>query len=356
MSESRDKAIDRRAFLRQGAAHGAAAAAVIGTAATPATPQEKTTKPIRVGAIGLGPRGRWHITNLLRNHPDVAITALCDIQQDRLKMASDMVQQARGTAPVGYSKDEYDYRNMCERDDIDAILIATPSYWLGRMTVDALQAGKHAALEVNGAQTEEECWGMVQEKEKSGKHVMFLENCCYGKDVMMVYRMARQGVFGEPYYAEGSYLHDCRPQFFDSSGKITWRGELWRDSYGSAYPQHGLGANCKWLEINDGDRLLYCQTMMTSPREARLRAAAQFGPDSAPAKVAFQTGDFVTSLIYTLVGFFGNSMASIVHGRLKPEARAKDWHRVPSLARQASMGCSVRHAPALCGVEGRIRA
>lgn len=299
MSDNSSKSLDRREFLRRGAAN-AGAAAVLGTASSPA--QDKPSNPIRVGVIGVGGRGRWHITNLLTNHPDVTVTAIGDIKEDRLKMAIGIVKQARGTTPAGYSKNEYDYRNLCARDDVDAVLIATPSYWLGRMTVDALKAGKHAAHEVNGAQTEEECWDMVKEKEKSGKRVMFLENCCYGNETMMIYNMVKQGVFGEPYYAEGSYVHDCRFLFFDAGGKLTWRGELWRDSYGSVYPQHGLGSNCKWLEINDGDRLESCQTMMTAPREAHLRALAQFGPESEPAKVAFRTGDFVTSLISTAKG------------------------------------------------------
>jgi len=301
MGNATGRQVDRREFLQGGAA-GLGAAAVLGAAPARAPAQAPPAKPIRVGVIGVGPRGRWHITNLLKNHPDVTIPAICDIQEDRLKMAVEMVKKARGSTPVGYAKGEYDYRNLCQRDDVDAVLIAAPVQWLGRMTIDALKAGKHAAHEVTGAQTEEECWAMVKEKEKSGKHVMFLENCCYGNDTMMIYNMVRQGVFGEPYYAEGSYVHDCRSMFFDSSGKITWRGELWRDSYGSAYPQHGLGSNCKWLEINDGDRLESCQTMMTSPREAHLHAAGRFGPDSPPAKVAFKTGDFVTSLISTAKG------------------------------------------------------
>ena len=300
MSDHAGRRTNRRQFLRENAV-GGVAAAMLGAAASGAQPQPPA-KQIRVGVIGVGPRGQWHITNLLANHPDVTIPAICDIQEDRLKMAIETVKKARGTAPVGYCKGEYDYRNLCERDDVDAVLIATPVYWLGRMTVDALKAGKHAGHEVAGAQTEEECWEMVKQKEKSGKRVMLLENCCYGNETMMIYRMVRQGVFGEPYYAEGSYVHNCREMFFDAQGKITWRGELWRDSYGSAYPQHGLGSNCKWLEINDGDRLECCQTMMTSPREAHARAAAQFGPTSAPAQVDFKTGDFVTSLISTAKG------------------------------------------------------
>ncbi len=290
----------RRQFLRAGAV-GGAAAAMLGAAVATASP-EPSGREIRIGVIGVGPRGLGHVASLLTNHPDVTITAVCDLQEDRVKMAADMVKQARGTEPAGYCRGEFDYRNLCARDDVDGVLIATPVYWLGRMTVDALKAGKHAGHEVSGAQTEEECWEMIEQKEKSGKRVMLLENCCYGDENMMIYRMVRQGVFGEPYYAEGSYVHNCRMLLFDPQGKITWRGELWRDSYGSAYPQHGLGSNCKWLEINDGDRMESCQTMMTSPREAHHRAVAQFGPDSEPAQIDFKTGDFVTSLISTAKG------------------------------------------------------
>lgn len=300
MKDAENHRLDRREFLERTAA-GTAGAALLGAAVSQAKGDD-AAKPIRVGLIGVGPRGQWHLRNLLANHADVTIPAICDIRADRLGAAIETVKQLRGAAPVGYSAGEYDYRNLCARDDLDAVLISTPVYWLGRMTVDALRAGKHAAHEVSGAQTEEECWQMVEEKEKSGKRVMFLENCCYGQENMQIYNMVRQGVFGEPYYAEGSYVHDCRPQFFDSDGKITWRGELWRDGYGSAYPQHGLGSNCKWLGINDGDRLESCQTMMSGSREAQHWAARQFGAESPQAKIPFQTGDFVSSLIQTARG------------------------------------------------------
>ena len=139
----------RRQFLQESAV-GGVAAALLGAATAGAQPQP-TTKQIRVGVIGVGPRGHGHVTNLLTNHPDVTITAVCDLQEDRMKTALEMVKQARGTEPVGYCNGEYDYRNLCERDDVDAVLIATPVYWLGRMTVDALKAGKHAGHEVAGA-------------------------------------------------------------------------------------------------------------------------------------------------------------------------------------------------------------
>ncbi len=97
MSDQANRNLSRRQFLQQGAATAGAAAA-LSTAAAAA--QDK--KSIRIGVIGAGPRGRWHITNLLRNHPDVTITAICDIQPDRLKQATDMVQKARGTTPAAW--------------------------------------------------------------------------------------------------------------------------------------------------------------------------------------------------------------------------------------------------------------
>lgn len=301
MTEHNPSRLHRRDFLWQGLT-GVGIVGLSRAAGSAMPVDEAPSRPTRIGIIGVGPRGQSHLRMLLAHHPDVAITAICDIQVDRLKSAIETVRKARKESPVGYSKDEYDYRNLCERDDVDGILIATPVPWLNAMAVDGLRAGKHVGVEVSGPQTEDDCWELIAAKKKSGKRVMFLENCCYGQDNMMVYSMANQGVFGEPYYAEGSYVHDVRSLFFDSDGRITWRGIAQRDRYGSIYPQHGLGSTCKWLGINDGDRMEFCQTMMTSSRENHLRIVAQFGADSPQAQIKFKQGDFVSSLIHTAKG------------------------------------------------------
>ena len=301
MDRNRSENLDRRTFLGRGMS-GMGAVAMLSQAQPSVAEQKKPAKPVRIGIIGVGPRGRWLLTNLLAHHPDVTIPAIGDIREDRVKVAIEMVKKARGMEPVGYSKGDYDYRNLCQRDDLDGVLIAGPVQWIGPMTLDALKADKHVGHEVSGVQTEDECWAMVQEKEKRNKRVMLLENCSYGNDTMMIYRMIKEGVFGEPFYAEGSYVHEVLSLLFGPNGELTWRGELVRDSYGSTYPQHGLGSVCKWLEINDGDRLECCQTMMSAPRMLHANAAAKFGPDSKQAKIDFKTGDFVSSLIWTAKG------------------------------------------------------
>ena len=293
--------IDRRSFLKGGAA-GVAAAAVTDAARPNLSAADESEEPVRIGVVGVGGRGRWHIKNMLSYQQGVVIPAICDYRKDRLAMAVDYVKNAKGYTPDGYSKDEHDYRNMLERDDLDGVLLATDVFWLGKISIDAMKAGKHVGHEVAGCHTIEECHGIVEEHERSGKHCMLLENCCYGNETMMAYNMVRQGVFGDPYFGVGSYVHDCRKQFFDGNGKITWRGELWRDAYGSSYDSHALGSPAKWLGINDGDRFEYCTCMMTRPKEAHEYAVKTYGPDSEPAKVDFKTGDFVTTLIYTAKG------------------------------------------------------
>jgi len=165
-----------------------------------------------------------------------------------------------------------------------------------------MKAGKHVGIEIAGCHTLEECYSVVEEHERSGKQCMLLGNCCYGNESMTILNMIRREILGEPYFAAGSYVHDLRPLLFDDSGEITWRGKMVRDSYGSTYPHHGLGVCCKWLGINDGDRMEYCQAMQTTPRETHAWLVERFGADSPQARMEFKTGDFVTTLISTAKG------------------------------------------------------
>jgi len=295
-----EQVMNRRQFLQNSSVAAAVTASL--TASSQGSAQEGSAAPVRIGVVGLGPRGRWHIRNLLEYQKGVTVPAVCDYQTDRAALTVDLVKKLKGYAPETYTRGDKDYLRMLERNDLDGIIVATDVYTLGKISIACLKAGKHVGIEIAGCHTIEECHGLVEEYERSRRQCMLLENCCYGDDNMTVVNMLKQGLFGEPYFSVGSYVHDCRDLFFDAQGKITWRGELWRDAYGSSYPQHGLGSACKWLAINDGDRMEYCQAMMTTPLEAHAWAVKRFGPDSAAARVNFKTGDFVTTLISTAKG------------------------------------------------------
>lgn len=298
------KRIDRRRWLESGAA-GMVAGAVFGPRLLA---EEESPKPVRIAVIGLGGRGRYLLRCLLSHHPGVIVPALCELKPDRLEAGVATVKKIKGTTPDGYCKGELEYRNMLQRDDVDGVLVATGVQKFGRIAVDVMKAGKHVGTEVTGPHTLEDCWSIVEEKERSGKHYMLLEQCCYGDVNLMILNMLKQGLFGEPYYAVCSYVHDIKTggsgksRLVNEDQTLSWRGRLVAEGRGSSYPAHGIGTPAKWLSINDGDRFEYCNAMMSDPREIHLQLVEQFGPESEAAKMEFRTGDFHSTLIKTVKG------------------------------------------------------
>ena len=131
---------------------------------------------------------------------------------------------ARGQAePAGYAKSETDFENLCKRDDIDLVYIATPWDWHVPMAVCAMREGKHAATEVPAALTLAECWELVDKAEQTRRHCIMLENCCYGEIELLVLRMVRQGLFGELTHGEAGYLHEARDYLLQDSTSAAWR-------------------------------------------------------------------------------------------------------------------------------------
>lgn len=256
---------------------------------------------VRVGFIGVGGRG----TELLRNilvFPEVAVPAVCDINEHNLTRARDLVSQARGARPDGYSNGPVDYRRMLDRADLDAVLIATPQEMHAGMAIDAMRAGKFTASEVPAATTLEECWSLVRTHRATKTGYMLLENYRYSRYVMQVSHMARRGVFGELTYAEGAYIHEIRGMRFNADGSLTWRGANVARHIGDLYPTHSIGPICGWLGINRGDRLVSMTAMASKSAATHEYAVRKFGKESAAARVEFRNGDSNNTLIRTAQG------------------------------------------------------
>ena len=284
----------RRTFL---AATGLAGASVLAGAQMAERPGNR----VRIGFVGVGARGTG-LLKVLLSRPDTEVPAICDIAPAHLERAQQMVEQVHGGRPEGYGRDEYDYRRMLERDDLDAVLVATPARWHAGMAVDTLRAGKHVATEVPGAHTVDECWALVKAKEESGKRYMLLENCVYFRNNMMVMNMAHAGAAGTLYYGECGYIHDCRSLRFRADGALTWRGEAKRDRFGNLYPTHSLGPVSKWMGIHHGDRLTSLTSRMSEPRVLQEYASDRFGEDSPAARTRFKAGDMSVTLLHTAKG------------------------------------------------------
>lgn len=217
---------------------------------------------VRVGFIGLGMRGPGAVSRMSKIE-GVEIVALCDLIPEKVDKVTQSLEKTKHK-PAKYSGNAYAWKKMVERDDIDLIYIATPWDWHVPMAVYAMEAGKHAAVEVPAAKTLEECWQLVETSERTQKHCMMLENCCYDFFELMTLNMARDGFFGDILHAEGAYIHDLLDlNFAKNAYEDMWRlKENYRD--GNLYATHGLGPIAQLMDINRGDQMDYLTSLSSA--------------------------------------------------------------------------------------------
>ncbi|MEQ7799222.1 Gfo/Idh/MocA family oxidoreductase [Pedobacter sp. ASV1-7] len=211
---------------------------------------------VRVGFIGLGNRGTAAVKRMSRI-ANTSINALCDIRPERTAISvKNLIKTAH--KPVIYTDKEEAWKKLCERDDIDLIYIATQWELHTPMALYAMNHGKHVCVEIPAATSLEECWQLVKTSERTKKHCMMLENCCYDFFEMLTLSMARQGFFGDIIHCEGAYIHDILEGNFSKTKNY----DLWRlkeniKHKGNLYPTHGLGPICQVMNINRGDQMNY---------------------------------------------------------------------------------------------------
>lgn len=219
---------------------------------------------VRVGVVGLGMRGPGAVTRLSFIE-GVEIKALCDVFPERVEDCQAILEKKGLPRAEGYSGSEDSWKKMAERGDLDLIYIVTPWKWHTPMAVYAMENGKHAAVEVPAATTPDECWQLVETSERTKKHCMMLENCCYDFFELLTLNMARQGYFGQIVYGEGAYIHDLRFLNFDKKGYAgMWRLKENASRNGNLYPTHGLGPVCQVMDINRGDKMEYLVSVQSA--------------------------------------------------------------------------------------------
>ena len=258
---------------------------------------------IRIAFIGVGNRGRGLLRGLL-NIEGVRIVALCDPLSINLNKAEKMCKD-KGQQPKTYPNGDFDYRNMLEKEKLDAVLIATPWDTHTIMACESMQAGNHALVEVPAAETVEDCWKLVKTSQKTGKQCMMLENCCYGAEELMVLNMVKLGHFGELTHAEGAYIHEMRKKLKMSKpehGNGFWRSHKWTKKDANLYPTHGLGPIAQYMDINRGDKFDYLVSMSSNSVARTEYAKRTFPADHHWNKTKFVTGDMNTSIIKTALG------------------------------------------------------
>ena len=138
---------------------------------------------------------------------------ICDLKKWMVRKRN-CLNASKAFNPDVYTGNENEWKKLCERNDIDLVYIATPWHLHAPMAVYAMNHGKHVAVEVPAAETLEECWQLVETSEKTRKHCMILENCCYDFFELLTLNMASQGFFGDIVHGEGAiYMISSRETF-----------------------------------------------------------------------------------------------------------------------------------------------
>ena len=146
---------------------------------------------VRVGCVGTGGQGTFHIRDGLTGAAEVEIAAVCDIFTSHQKAGqlygwvsnagiylepgqtpNDLDTESKNkikaaTKPNAY----YDYREMLEKEELDAVIIATPLHTHYRLAMDCLDAGKYVFCEKTMTQTIEDSRDIVKKCHETGKFV-----------------------------------------------------------------------------------------------------------------------------------------------------------------------------------------
>jgi predicted dehydrogenase len=167
---------------------------------------------IRFGVIGCGGMGTGHLASLVKRGQadNIKVVAVSDVYQRRLTRAKGICQGE------GY----LDYRKLLERNDIDAVLIATPDHWHGKISTDAMQSGKHVYVEKPMTHTVEQAIQLRNAVKRTGKVLQVGPNATANDSYWQAHDAIKAGRIGKVTWAHGSYNRNARNCLFNEHQKI----------------------------------------------------------------------------------------------------------------------------------------
>ena len=158
----------RREFLRKSAT-AATTASVLGLSAQRAQAAAGSNERMRIGFIGPGGRGFGaHVKSLCGLRADgrkIELAGVAEVYETQRNMVADFIKDETGTDPGRY----VDYGEMIEKENLDAVCIATPDHWHHKQTIDSLKADLNVYCEKPMTKTVEEAFNVEKIWKESGK-------------------------------------------------------------------------------------------------------------------------------------------------------------------------------------------
>lgn len=168
---------------------------------------------LNFGVIGCGGMGTGHLRSLVQRgaEDNVKVLAVCDVYQRRITRAKEASPGSEGYM---------DYRKLLERKDIDCVLIGTPDHWHGKISIDAMEAGKHVYCEKPMTHTVEQAIE-VRNAVRRTKKVLQVGPQATGQDKFwQAHAAIEAGKIGKVTWAQGSYNRNARTCLFNDHQKI----------------------------------------------------------------------------------------------------------------------------------------
>ena len=247
---------------------------------------------INACVIGLGQRGAFLVEKVLLKSNDIKIVSVCDIYEDRIKNAVDLVKGVY-EEPKGFT----DYKEALNVKGIDAVFIYTGWERHAEIALYAMEKGIAVASEVGSEYSLDACFNLVKTQERTKTPYMLLENCCWGDSELLALNMARKGLFGTIVHCSGAYAHDLREEIAYGKQNRHYRFDNYLKYNKENYPTHELGPIAKVLDLNRGNRILTVSSFAS--KAVGLKEYIESRPDATEEmkNANFLQGDIVTTVL-----------------------------------------------------------
>ncbi len=152
--------MNRRQFLKT-----AGVTAGVALAANRVRSVHAATQKVRVGCIGTGGQGGFHLRTGLAGAQNIEVVAVCDVYDLHQEAGWNLASNGGARQVNRY----YDYKEMLDKEDLDAVVIATPLVTHFPITMDCLDAGKYVFCQKTLTYTVEDSRKIVEKCHTTGK-------------------------------------------------------------------------------------------------------------------------------------------------------------------------------------------
>src|ERR1700736_4402920 len=194
--------VGRRDFLRKASAAGLsiglAKSALVARGAKTSGRVLGSNDRINVGVIGVGGRGTYvsrEFAKVGKEDNSCQVVAVCDVYEKRKKANAEFLKCD------GY----LDYREVLNRSDVDAVIVATPDHWHAKIALDAMDHGKDVYLEKPMCHTNEEIKQLVNTVKETKRVLQVGSQTTSGDQWWKARKAIADGMIGQMIMSQGSY-------------------------------------------------------------------------------------------------------------------------------------------------------